>query len=102
LGELAIGAIFNRACDKAKRDEDAGEGASNHSKKKKKNKPQSGDSLVAATQRKGKKASAAGTPDHFEKMLEGPCPNHFYPVKHAYKVYGLMKKFLSGGLQAKG
>jgi hypothetical protein len=57
---------------------------------------------VAATQRKGKKASAAGTPDHFEKMLEGPCPNHFYPVKHAYKVYGLMKKFLSGGLQAKG
>jgi hypothetical protein len=30
-------------------------------------------------------------------MLEGPFPNHAYPVKHAYKDCGLMKKFLSGG-----
>jgi hypothetical protein len=30
-------------------------------------------------------------------MLEGPFPNHAYPVKHAYKDYGLMKKFLAGG-----
>jgi hypothetical protein len=39
--------------------------------------------------------STEGTTDHFEKMLEGPCPNHAYPIKHAYKDYGLMKKFLS-------
>jgi hypothetical protein len=30
-------------------------------------------------------------------MLEGPCPNHAYPVKHAYKDCRLMKKFLAGG-----
>jgi hypothetical protein len=45
----------------------------------------------------GKKASAKGALDYFEKMLEGPCPNHAYPVKHAYKDCGLMKKFLARG-----
>jgi hypothetical protein len=30
-------------------------------------------------------------------MLEGPCPNHANPVKHAYKDCGLMKKLLAGG-----
>ena len=37
-----------------------------------------------------------GTPNHFEKMLEGPCPNHAFPAKHLYKDYGL--KYLAGGL----
>jgi hypothetical protein len=62
----------------------------------------SGDSLVAATKHKGKRASAEGAPNHFEKMLEGPCPNHTYPIKHTYKDYGLMKKFLSGGSKKGG
>ena len=35
LGEEAVGAIFDRLKGKAKRDEDAGEGASNHPSKKK-------------------------------------------------------------------
>jgi hypothetical protein len=91
-----IGAIINRARGKAKREKDAGNGASNHSKKKK-NKQWSEDSLVAAAKRKGKKASTEATPDHFEKMLEGPCPNHAYPIKHAYKDCELTKKFLAGG-----
>ena len=38
-----------------------------------------------------------GTPDHFEKLLEGPCSNHAFPVKHLYKNCVLMKRFLSGG-----
>jgi hypothetical protein len=50
---------------------------------------------VAAVECKGKKASAKGAPKHIKKMLEGPCPNHVYLIKHAYKDYGLMKKFLS-------
>jgi hypothetical protein len=50
---------------------------------------------VAAAECKVKKVSTEGTPDHFEKMLEGPCSNHTYPVKHAYKDCGLMKKLLS-------
>jgi hypothetical protein len=60
--EEAVGAIFDRALGKAKRDEDASKGASNRSKKKKKkkNRPRSGDSLVVAAERKGKKASAKG------------------------------------------
>ena len=28
-------------------------------------------------------------------MLEGPCPNHAFPVKHLLKDCGLMRKFLS-------
>jgi hypothetical protein len=52
---------------------------------------------VAAAECKGKKASAEGTLDHFEKMLKVPYPNYAYPIKHAYKDYGLMKKFLSRG-----
>ena len=46
--------------------------------------------------RKGGQKPAEGTPDHFEKLLEGPCPNHAFPVKHLYKEYVLMKRFLSG------
>jgi hypothetical protein len=96
-GEEAIGAIFDRARAKAKRDEDADKGASNCSKKKKRNKKWSEDLLVITTERKGKKTSAEGAQNHFEKLLEGPSPNHAYPVKHLYKDYGLMKKFLSEG-----
>jgi hypothetical protein len=52
---------------------------------------------VAAAKQKGKKAPVEGTPDHFEKLLEGPCPNHAYLVKHMYKEFSLMEQFLSGG-----
>ena len=38
-----------------------------------------------------------GTPDHFEKLLEGPCPNHAFSVRHLYKDCILMKRFLSRG-----
>ena len=37
-----------------------------------------------------------GTLCHFEKLLEGPCPNHAFPIKHLYKDYILLKRFLSG------
>ena len=29
-------------------------------------------------------------------MLEGPCLNHTFPVKHLLKDWSLMQKFLSG------
>jgi hypothetical protein len=94
-GEEAVRAIFNRSRGKAKRDEDTSEGASNCSKKK--NKQWLWDSLVAAAKRKGKKAPTEGAPDHFENLLEGPCSNRAYPMKHMYKDCSLMKRFLSGG-----
>jgi hypothetical protein len=62
---------------KAKRDEDADEGASNRPHKKK-NKQRRGGSLVATAHRKG-------TLNHFERLLEGPCLNHVFPVEHLYK-----------------
>ena len=43
-----------------------------------------------------------GTPDHFKKLLKGPCLNHSFPVKHLYKDCGLMKRFLSGGFNKGG
>ena len=52
---------------------------------------------MATADCKGGQKSTKGTPNHFKKLLEGPCPNHAFPVKHLYKDYGLMKWFLFGG-----
>ena len=87
--------IFNHLKGKAKQDEDADKGASNRPNKK--NKQWCEGSLVAIADRKGGPMLVEGTLNHFEKLLEGPCPNHAFPVKHLYKDCGLMKQFLSEG-----
>ena len=96
-GEEAVGAIFDRLEGKMKWDEGAGEGASNRSAKRKNKKQRCDDSLMATTDRKGGQKPTDGTPNHFEKMLQGPCPNHAFPVKHLLKDCGLMRRFLSRG-----
>ena len=96
LGRGGDGAIFDRLKGKAKQDEDASEGASNRPSKKK-NKQRCEGLLVATVDRKGGRKPTEGTPNHFEKLLEGPCPNYAFPIKHMYKDCGLMKRFLSGG-----
>ena len=35
-----------------------------------------------------------GLPDHFNKLMDSPCTNHAYPVKHLYKDCDLLKRFL--------
>jgi hypothetical protein len=80
---------------RAKCDESGGEGASNCLGKK--NKRNNWGSLGATANHKGGKAAVGETPNHFEKMLEKPCPNHTFPVRHLYKDYALLKKYLSGG-----
>ena len=95
-GEEAVGAIFDHLKGKSKRDEDVGEGASNRPSKKKKKQRREG-SLMATFNRKAGQKPAEGTPDQFEKLLEGPCPNHAFPIKHLYMDCVLMKRFLSGG-----
>ena len=35
-----------------------------------------------------------GQPDHFDKLMDSPCTNHAYPIKHLYKDYKLLKRFL--------
>ena len=52
---------------------------------------------MAAADHKGGWKPTEGTPNHFENLLEGPCSNHAFPVKHLYKDYSLMQRFLSGG-----
>ena len=52
--------------------------------------------MAAADWRGGRKPTE-GTSNYFEKLLEGPCPNHAFPVKHLYKDYSLMRWFLSRG-----
>ena len=96
MGEEVVRAIFDRLKGKVKRDEDAGEGASNRPIKKK-NKRWHEGSLVAVADRNGGRKPTEGTPNHFKKLLEGPCPNHAFPVKHLYKDCTLMKRFLSDG-----
>jgi hypothetical protein len=81
-----VGVIFDHAKGKAKRNESVGKGTSNHPGK---NKSNNGGSLVAV--------ATGETLDHFKKMLEKPCPNHTFPVKHLYKDCALLKKYLSGG-----
>ena len=50
---------------------------------------------MATADRKGGRKPTEGTLDHFKKLLEGPCLNHAFPIKHLYKDYVLMKQFLS-------
>ena len=90
--------IFDRPKGKAKRDEDVGKGTSNCPNKKK-NKQRHEGSLVATTDHKGGAGwkPAEGSPNHFEELLEGSCPNHAFLVKHLYKDCVLMKRFLSRG-----
>jgi len=95
LGEEVVGAIFDRLEGKVRRDEGVGEGTSNRSTKRKNKKQQREDSLMAPADRKGSRKPTEGTSNHFEKMLEGLCLNHAFPVKHLLKDCGLMWKFLA-------
>ena len=72
--------IFDRLEGKARRDKGADEGTSNRSAKRKNNKQRRKDLLVATADRKGGRKPAEGTPNHFKKLLEGPCLNHAFPV----------------------
>ena len=88
--------IFDHLKGKEKWDEDTDEGASNCPSKKK-NRQRCEGSLVATADRKGGQKPTEGSPNHFEKLLKGPCLNHAFPVKHLYKDCVFMKRFLSRG-----
>ena len=48
---------------------------------------------MATADCKGGRKPTEGTLNHFEKLLEGPCLNHAFPIKHLYRDYDLMKWF---------
>ena len=80
-----VRAIFDHLDGKARRDEGVDVGASNRYAKRKNKKQRREGSLVAATDRKGGRKPMEDTPNHFEKLLKGRCPNHAFLVKHLYK-----------------
>ena len=50
---------------------------------------------MASADHKGGRKPVEGTLNNFKKLLEGPCPNHGFPIKHLLKDCGLIRKFLS-------
>ena len=60
--------------------------------------------MVATADHTGKQPQQ-GLPDHFNELMESPCTNQAYPVKHLYKDYELLKRFLrhaDGAKEGKG
>ena len=49
--------------------------------------------LVATADHTGKQPQQ-DHPGHFHKLMESPCTNHAYPVKHLYKDCELLKRLL--------
>jgi hypothetical protein len=41
----------------------------------------------------------ACTKDHFERLLDVPCPHHEIPVKHTLRQYQLMKNYVNDTLK---
>jgi outer membrane biosynthesis protein TonB len=73
-------------------------------KKKKNDKRRRDDNLVVAVERKASRPK--GNPsklgllkDHFEKLLDAPCPHHEVPVKHVLKDCRLIKNYVNSTLQ---
>lgn len=94
--EDAVGAIFDH-CKKRARHIKETDGGTNEQpvKRKKKHKWQHDEMLVTTRGQKGRLPLTKEAINHFEKMLEAPCPNHHYPIWHAYKSYVLHRKFLT-------
>ena len=88
-----MGALFDRAQGtKAKRDKAASESTSRRFEKRKNNKHKGGE-YIASVERKPGKAPEDDSPRFFDDLLEKPCPNHAYPVKHLLKNCGLAKRW---------
>jgi hypothetical protein len=100
-GEEAVDVTLNTPQGKRKQVVDHGEGTSSRFKKKKKKKKKNDkrprdDNFVVAVERKaprpkGNPGKPAPTWDHFEKLLDAPCPHHEVPIKHTLRECRLMK-----------
>jgi hypothetical protein len=105
--EEAVAATLNTPQGKGKQVVDHGEGTSSRFKKKKKNdKRCRDDNFFAAVERKasrpkGNPGKPVPTWDHFEKLLDAPCPHHEVPVKHTLRECRLMKIYVKSTLKPK-
>jgi hypothetical protein len=104
-GEEAVAATLNTPQGKGKQVVDHGEGMSSRFKKNKKNdKHRRDDNFVAAVGRKtsrpkGNPTKPAPSKDHFERLLDVPCPRPEVPIKHTLRECRLMKKHINGTLK---
>ena len=60
----------------------------------KKDHRRSANSALIAMADHTNKQPQQGLPDHFHELMESPCTNHAYPVKHLYKDCELLKRLL--------
>lgn len=80
VGEDAVRLIFDHRKQSPKHDKELDGGTGGQpDKRNKKDTRRHDDMLVAATSQKGRKPSTEEAIDHFEEMLEAPCPNHRFP-----------------------
>ena len=63
-------------------------------KKNRKNHRRPANSTLVATADHTGKQPQQGLPNHFNELMESPCTNHAYLVKHLYKDYELLKRLL--------
>jgi hypothetical protein len=81
------------------------EGTCSHFNKKKKNdKRRCDDNFVVAVEcmtsrPKGNPTKPAPTKDHFERLLDAPCPQHELPVMHTLRECRVMKNNINGTLK---
>jgi hypothetical protein len=100
-GKEAVAVTLNTPQGKEKQVVDHGEGTSSRKKKKKNNKRHRDDNFVAvveckASRPKGNQGKLALTRDHFEKLLDAPCPHHEVPIKHTPRECRLMSTLKRG------
>jgi hypothetical protein len=106
-GEEAVAMTLNTPQGKGKQVVDHGEGTSSRFKKNKMNdKCRRDDNFVAAVEReascpKGNQGKAALTRDHFERLLDAPCPHHEVLVMHTLRECQLMKNYVKSTLKPK-
>jgi hypothetical protein len=105
-GEEAVATTLNTPQGKGKQVVDQGEGTSSRFKKNKNDKRRRDDNFVAtveckASRPKGNQGKTALTKDHFEKLLDAPCPHHEVPDKHTLRECQLMKNYVKSTLKPK-
>jgi hypothetical protein len=104
-GEESVAATLNTPRSKGKQVMDHGEGTSSRFKKKKKNdKRRRDDNLVAVVERKtsppkGNPTKPVPTKDHFERLLDAPCPHHEVLVKNSLNDCRLIKNYINDTLK---